>query len=202
MKRSICVYCGSSDGVDPSFVELAYQLGESIGSSNCNLVFGGGLRGLMGAVARGTKAAGGHVTGIIPQFLLDREQGDGDTSLFDEYHVVETMHQRKHMLFDKSDAFVAMPGGLGTLEEIVEIMTWAQLGRHQKPMVFASFKDFWKPMESLLSHMSTAGFIHSASRVEPITVHRVEDVVTAVEAGWSGQAPKQGTQQQDLSDKL
>lgn len=188
MNRSICVYCGSSDGVDPRFLDSAYALGEQIAERGYGLVFGGGLRGLMGAVARGVKSQNGHVTGIIPEFLLDRERGDGDASLFDDYHIVRTMHERKHLLFDKSDAFVALPGGIGTLEEIVEIMTWAQLGHHTKPMIFASIHEFWSPMERLLSHMSTAGFIHSADRMQPITVHKVEDVLPAVEAGWPREA--------------
>ncbi|MCP1198008.1 TIGR00730 family Rossman fold protein [Notoacmeibacter sp. MSK16QG-6] len=184
MNRSICVYCGSSDGADPSFLESAYAVGRQIGEAGYGLVFGGGMRGLMGAVASGAKDSGGHVTGIIPDFLLDRERGDGNPSLFDDYIVVKSMHERKHLLFDRSDAFVALPGGIGTLEEIVEIMTWAQLGRHEKPIVFASFNDFWAPMEKLYSHMGTAGFVHSADRLRPITVTTAEKVLPAVEAGW------------------
>ncbi|OXS99342.1 Rossman fold protein, TIGR00730 family [Notoacmeibacter marinus] len=192
MNRSICVYCGSSDGIDPRFLDSAYALGEQMADRGYGLVFGGGMRGLMGAVAQGVKAKNGHVTGIIPEFLLNREKGDGDASLFDAYHVVQTMHERKHMLFDKSDAFVALPGGIGTLEEIVEIMTWAQLGHHEKPMVFASIQNFWSPMERLLSHMSTAGFIHSADRLQPITVPTVDEILPAIEAGWSETARRKG----------
>jgi uncharacterized protein (TIGR00730 family) len=124
--RNICVYCGSSMGNDPRFGEAADQLGSAIAAAGIRLVFGGGDAGLMGRVARSVLASGGRVTGIIPKFLIKRENALLSAQ---ELIVVDDMHQRKQMMFDRSDAFVALPGGLGTLEELVEQLTWVQLAR-------------------------------------------------------------------------
>lgn len=178
--RSICVYCGSSPGRQPLYVEAGQALGRSIAQAGLRLVYGGGTKGIMGAVADGAMAAGGPVTGIIPRFLMTKERTASDLDRLDELVITEDMHQRKHMMFEKSDAFVALPGGIGTLEEIVEIMTWAQLGRHRKPIVFANLDGFWNPMTALLDHMRAEGFVHTGHLVQPLIVDAVADVVPAI----------------------
>lgn len=178
--RSICVYCGSSPGRGDVYVEAGYALGRSIADAGLRLVYGGGTRGIMGAVARGTIEAGGKVTGIIPRFLMNKEATEAALGRLDDLIVTEDMHERKHTMFEKSDAFVALPGGIGTLEEIVEIMTWAQLGRHRKPIVFANVQGFWDPMLTLLDHMRAEGFVHTGHLVRPVVVDHAEAVVAAV----------------------
>lgn len=178
--RSICVYCGSSTGLDPIYREAGLTLGRSIAQHGIRLIYGGGTRGIMGAVAQGVMEAGGQVTGIIPSFLLDKEASLEKAQELSELIVVEDMHQRKHLMFEKSDGFVTLPGGIGTLEEIVEIMTWAQLGKHRKPMVFANVNNFWQPMLALLDHMRKQGFIHTAHQVQPLIIDRAEDIVPAI----------------------
>src|SRR5262245_13329619 len=136
--RSICVYCGSQPGRDPIYMEAGRALGRAIAENGLRLVYGGGTRGIMGAVASGVLSSGGKVTGIIPEFLMDKEASRHSLGSLSELIVTRDMHERKHKMFEHSDAFVTLPGGIGTLEEIVEIMTWGQLGRHYKPMVFAN----------------------------------------------------------------
>ncbi|TIT61542.1 MAG: TIGR00730 family Rossman fold protein, partial [Mesorhizobium sp.] len=131
--RSICVYCGSSPGRDETYAKAGHLLGRSIAKSGLRLIYGGGTRGIMGAVAEGALRAGGKVTGIIPRFLINREATETALNRLDELVVTDNMHERKHTMFEKSDAFVALPGGIGTVEEIIEIMTWGQLGHHRKP---------------------------------------------------------------------
>lgn len=178
--RSICVHCGSQPGRDASYSAAGKALGEAIAEHGLRLVYGGGTRGVMGAVANGVMSAGGKVTGIIPEFLMDKEATRHALGQLDELIVTKDMHMRKHTMFERSDAFVTLPGGIGTLEEIVEIMTWAQLGRHGKPMVFANINGFWDPMLNLIEHMSEAGFIHTAHRVRPMVIDRAEDIVPAL----------------------
>ncbi len=178
--RSICVYCGSSPGRDEAYLEAGHLLGRSLAHSGIRLVYGGGTKGIMGAVAQGTLKAGGKVMGIIPRFLMNREATESALDRLHELVVTDNMHQRKHKMFERSDAFVALPGGIGTLEEIVEIMTWAQLGRHRKPMVFANIKGFWNPMIDLLQHMREQGFIHTSHLVQPMLIDRVEDIIPAI----------------------
>jgi uncharacterized protein (TIGR00730 family) len=138
----VCVYCGSGPGTDPVFADVADELGAALAREGLGLVYGGGDVGLMGIVARAVLKGGGHVTGIIPDFLKRRENMlDGA----DETIVVPDMHTRKQLMFDKSDAFIALPGGIGTLEELVEQMTWAQLGRHSKPILLVDVEGFWRP---------------------------------------------------------
>jgi uncharacterized protein (TIGR00730 family) len=180
--RSVCVYCGSSSGANGLYVTAGEALGRALGEAGIRLVYGGGTRGVMGAVFRGTRAAGGKVTGIIPRFLMNKEASETSLGALDELIVTEDMHQRKHAMFERSDAFVALPGGIGTLEEIVEIMTWAQLGRHGKPILLANVAGFWDPMLSLLDHMREEGFVHTGHLVRPLVVDRAEDVVAALAA--------------------
>lgn len=135
-------------------------LGQMMAKAGISLVYGGGTTGIMGIIARAVKSNGGEVIGIIPSFLISKEATGEREKLFDKFIVTETMHQRKQLMFDHSDGFLAFPGGIGTLEEIVEIMTWAQLGRHKKPIAFANIEGFWNPMIALLDHMKREGFIH------------------------------------------
>src|SRR5579863_6065505 len=132
--RSVCVYCGSSPGNEARFGEAADALGEALAAEGLGLVYGGGGDGLMGRLARSTLARGGYVTGIIPSFLVRKEHA---LTAAHELIIVEDMHERKRAMFDRADAFVALPGGVGTLEELVEQMTWAQLNRHTKPILIA-----------------------------------------------------------------
>jgi uncharacterized protein (TIGR00730 family) len=178
--RSICVYCGSSTGRDEAYLKAGRLLGRSIAKSGLRLIYGGGTRGVMGAVSEGALQAGGAVSGIIPRFLMGKEATESALGRLSELVVTENMHERKHIMFEKSDAFVALPGGIGTVEEIVEIMTWAQLGHHRKPIVFGNVNGFWKPMMALIEHMSAEGFIHTAQRVQPLLVDDPEAIVAAI----------------------
>jgi uncharacterized protein (TIGR00730 family) len=188
--RSICVYCGSQPGRNPDYMEAGRALGRAIAEHGLRLVYGGGTRGIMGAVSSGVMSAGGRVTGIIPEFLMDKEASKHSLSALTELVVTRDMHERKHKMFEQSDAFVTLPGGIGTLEEIVEIMTWGQLGRHKKPMVFANVNGFWDPMMELMKHMADQGFIHTAHLVKPMVIDRVEDIVPAIIK--AGRAPREG----------
>ncbi|TKT81328.1 TIGR00730 family Rossman fold protein [Aquamicrobium sp. LC103] len=191
--RSVCVYCGSSPGLNDIYMDAGYELGRSIAKAGLGLVYGGGTRGVMGAVARGTAEAGGKVTGIIPRFLMNKEATETALQRLDEVIVTEDMHARKHTMFEKSDAFVALPGGIGTVEEIVEIMTWAQLGRHRKPMVFANIAGFWNPMLHLMDHMKAEGFLHTSHLVRPIVVNEAKEIVAAIlSAAASTDLPSEG----------
>jgi hypothetical protein len=193
--RSVCVYCGSSPGRDEAYVKAGHLLGRSLAKSGLRLIYGGGTKGIMGAVAEGALKAGGKVSGIIPRFLINKEATETALDRLDELLITDNMHERKHRMFEKSDAFVALPGGIGTVEEIVEIMTWAQLGHHRKPIVFANIKGFWDPMLSLIEHMADEGFIHTAHRVKPLVVADPEAIVAAIMvAGSSVDAPTEGVQ--------
>ncbi|WP_353642047.1 TIGR00730 family Rossman fold protein [Mesorhizobium sp. WSM2239] len=178
--RSVCVYCGSSTGRSDVYMKAGHVLGRSIAEAGLRLVYGGGTKGIMGAVADSALRAGGKVTGIIPRFLVNREATEPALGRLDELVITENMHQRKHTMFEKSDAFVALPGGIGTVEEIVEIMTWAQLGHHRKPIVFANINGFWDPMMILIDHMRAEGFVHTSHLVRPLVIGRAEAVVAAL----------------------
>ncbi len=176
--KSICVYCGSGFGDDPVFAENAALLGRLMAEQGINLVYGGGNVGLMGTVAQAVLDHGGYVTGIIPDFLKSRERLLDDVQ---ETIVVPDMHTRKRLMFEKADAFVALPGGIGTLEELVEQMTWAQLGQHTKPILMLSTKSFWKPLLSLIAHMREQGFIRSGRELNYLVAERVEEVIPMLE---------------------
>ena len=199
--RSVCVYCGSSPGRDEAYLEAGHLLGRSIARAGLRLVYGGGTKGIMGAVADGTLKAGGTVMGIIPRFLVTREATEAALQRLNQLVITDNMHERKHRMFEESDAFVALPGGIGTVEEIVEIMTWAQLGHHRKPIVFANVKGFWNPMLALIDHMAGEGFIHTAQRVKPLVVDDPEAIVAAVMASASAdQTPTGG--ESSVIDKM
>jgi uncharacterized protein (TIGR00730 family) len=190
--RSICVYCGSGTGADPAFAAAARTLGRMLADARIGLVYGGGRIGLMGEVARSVLAAGGKVTGIIPEFLKARELMLPEAQ---ELHVVPDMHTRKRMMFEMADAFIALPGGIGTLEELVEQMTWAQLGRHEKPILIANINGFWKPLLSLLAHMRGNGFVRTGLDVRYLVAERIEDalemIITAAERSRVGAEPNE-----------
>jgi uncharacterized protein (TIGR00730 family) len=151
--KAVCVYCGSSNTADPAFLEAAFEIGGDFAKAGLKLVYGGGGVGLMGATARGAHAAGGRVLGIIPEFLRGREQPFDDV----ETVVVTSMHERKMMMFERSDAFVVLPGGIGTLEEIIELLSWRRLDLHRKPIVFHNPNGFWDPLFALLQHTIDQG---------------------------------------------
>ena len=177
--RSICVYCGSGLGSDPVFVEAAAALGRLMAASGIGLVYGGGNIGLMGTVARAVLGGGGQVTGIIPGCLKSRERM---LDAVQETLVVPDMHTRKRLMFERADAFVALPGGIGTLEELVEQMTWAQLGRHTKPILLLSLHGFWQPLLGLFAHMREQGFIRPGLDLSYLVAERAEEVIPMLEA--------------------
>jgi uncharacterized protein (TIGR00730 family) len=177
--RSICVYCGSGPGTDPHFTNDARALGKTMAVRGIRLVYGGGNIGLMGTVARAVIEHGGEVTGIIPEFLKDRELMLAEAQ---ETIVVSDMHTRKRLMFERADAFVALPGGIGTLEELVEQLTWAQLGQHTKPILVLNTLNFWKPLLVLLAHMRDFGFIRPGLEVRYLVAERCEDILPMLDA--------------------
>jgi uncharacterized protein (TIGR00730 family) len=177
--KAICVYCGSGPGSNPKFVESARTFGGILAANNIRLVYGGGSIGLMGAIADSVIDHGGQVTGIIPDFLKAREMMFKRAQ---EIIVTRDMHERKRLMFERADAFVALPGGVGTLEELVEQMTWAQLGRHKKPILMANIDRFWDRLCALLDHMRDMQFIRAGLTVAPLVVDTVEEILPALQA--------------------
>ena len=171
--RKVCVYCGSGPGSDQAFVAAARAFGQILAKSRIGLVYGGGSVGLMGALANAVLDHGGTVTGIMPQFLVDREHALKRGEMI----VTRDMHERKQRMFDHADAFVALPGGVGTLEEVVEQMTWAQLGHHKKPILLANIKQFWEPLCALLDHMQALHFIRAGLELNYLVAEQVEDIL-------------------------
>ncbi len=172
--NALCVYCGSSPGTDPAFVEAAQAFGKILAREGVRLVYGGGSLGLMGALAHAVLAHGGEATGIIPEFLTKRER---PRQIAQELIVTRDMHERKRTMFERADGFVALPGGIGTLEELIEQMTWAQLGRHKKPILIANINGYWDPLLTLIDHMRTQQFMPSSMRVDVLVAKRVEDIL-------------------------
>ncbi len=153
---SVCVYCGSKPGVDPSYAALATEVGQWIGAHGGQLVYGGGRNGLMGIVAESTRAAGGRVVGIIPRALVEREWAHEGC---DELHVVETMHERKRMMMERADAFLALPGGIGTFEELFEAWTWRQLGYHDKPVGILNHQGYYDHLMNFMQQVVSEDFM-------------------------------------------
>ncbi|MEO9969510.1 MAG: TIGR00730 family Rossman fold protein [Hyphomonadaceae bacterium] len=153
--KTICVYCGASNDVQAGYILLAKELGKKLAESGIRLVYGGGGVGLMGACAAAANDAGGDVLGIIPRFLLEKEQ------IFEEveHRIVEDMHTRKQMMFEEADAFIVLPGGIGTLEEAVEVLSWARLSLHNKPLAFLDDDGFWTPFFDMMEHIIEGKFI-------------------------------------------
>jgi uncharacterized protein (TIGR00730 family) len=172
--RNICVYCGSSLGADSRFGEAADALGAAMAAAGVGLVFGGGEDGLMGRIAHAVIGNGGRVTGIIPTFLVKREHA---LMKAQELIVVDDMHQRKQMMFERADAFIALPGGIGTLEELVEQLSWVQLARHKKPVLLADVGGFWRPLLALIAHMHNLGFIREGFDLHYLVAEKIEDAL-------------------------
>ncbi len=174
--KSVCVYCGSAFGNDDAYRAAARDLGQVLAGAGLRLVYGGGGVGLMGETARAVNAAGGRVLGIMPQFLRTRE------ILFDdvETRVVQNMHERKMMMFEESDAFVVLPGGIGTLEEVVELLSWRRLDLHKKPIIFLNTNDFWAPFVALIEHTQKAGFTPDSFTRTYVSVDTVAEVLPAI----------------------
>jgi uncharacterized protein (TIGR00730 family) len=168
-----------------------------LAAAGVGLVYGGGKGGLMGAVAQSVLTHGGHVTGIIPEFLVEREHM---LEAAQELVVVPDMHVRKRLMFERSDAFVALPGGVGTLEELVEQLTWVQLDRHEKPVLIADIARFWRPLLNLLAHMRQYGFIHAASEIRYLVAERVEDILPMLET--AAKTPSLPKRQRALDARL
>ena len=177
--KTICVYCGSGPGSNHRFIEAAIALGKVLAENRIRLVYGGGSIGLMGALATSVLDHGGTVTGIIPDFLTSRENA---LTRVQELIVTPDMHERKRLMFERSDAFVALPGGVGTLEELVEQLTWKQLGRHTKPILLANIDGFWEPLLALLAHMRATQFIRPTLAVDVLKAERVEDILPRLRA--------------------
>jgi len=179
MIKNICVYCGSGRGIKPIYAEAARVLGRSMAEQKIGLVYGGASVGLMGEIARATLEAGGYVTGIQPSNLPAHEV---PLSNVHEFIEVPTLHERKMLMFQRSDAFVALPGGVGTLEELVEQITWVQLGHHRKPILIANIDGYWTPLLRLFDQMRDLGFISSSMNIHFHVADRVEDIIPMLRA--------------------
>ena len=176
---SVCVYCGSSTGTDPRHLVTAAELGRLLARSGVQLVYGGASVGVMGVLADAVLAEGGRAIGVLPRGLFRREVAHPGLT---ELHEVESMHERKQLMFDLADAFVALPGGLGTLEELAEVTTWAQLGIHHKPIAVLDVAGFWRPLLDFLDSLVVEGFLPETSRQLILQVDRVEDMLPALAA--------------------
>lgn len=172
--HNICIYCGSGDGINPIYKQAAKDVGAQVAKNKIGLVYGGGSTGLMGAAASSALSHGGHVTGIIPEFLKTREDMLEDCT---ELIVTKDMHDRKMLFFEKSDAFIALPGGIGTLEELVEMMTWKQLGRHKKKVLIANINGFWDPLIALISQMQEETFIRQGMEVDFLIANEIDEIM-------------------------
>jgi len=173
--RHLCVYCGSGPGRNPAYMAAAKVLGNAMADQGIGLVYGGGSLGLMGEVARSVIAGGGHVVGIIPEFLVNKERMLTEVN---ELIVTASMHERKMTMFERSDGFAALPGGLGTLEELVEISTWAQLDRHAKPIILCDIDNYWAPLITLVDHMRQEKFIREGLELKLDVVKSAAEVVS------------------------
>jgi uncharacterized protein (TIGR00730 family) len=197
--RTVCVYCGSGPGTNPRFMEAAKALGKVFAENDVRLVYGGGSIGMMGAVASSVLDHGGRVTGIIPDFLTTRENA---LTRVQELIVTPDMHERKRLMFEHSDAFVAMPGGVGTLEELVEQLTWKQLGRHAKPVLLANIDGFWEPLLALFTHMRSTEFIRPSLSFDILKAERVEDILPQLRAAAAVAAEGEKEMVPEIARKL
>jgi uncharacterized protein (TIGR00730 family) len=197
--NAICVYCGSSPGTDPAFAEAARDFGKIIAGNGIRLIYGGGSIGLMGALATSVIEHGGAVTGIIPEFLTAKER---PRRLARDLIITRNMHERKWKMFELADAFVALPGGIGTLEELVEQLTWLQLGRHRKPVLLANINNFWGPLIEIIDHMRALGFIHSERQFNYLIADRVEDVIPKLSAYWAAVQPELTAEEKEVIERL
>ena len=194
--KRICVYCGSNPGHDARFRAAARRLGENLAANRVGLVFGGGSAGLMGVIARSVRAHGGEVVGVIPKFL------EGPERIFreaDEIVITADMHERKRVMFERADAFVALPGGIGTLEELIEQLTWVQLGVHRKPVLIANIAGFWGPLLAMLDHLRDGGFLPNEWGIDYLVAQDVEDILPMLQAA----AARIGEEEkQDMTERV
>ena len=177
--QRICVFCGTGEGVNPALKQGATLLGEAMARANIGLVYGASNLGLMGEVAYRVLAGGGHVTGVIPQFLVEHPL----VELIDEVqeHIVtRTMHERKQKMFELADAFVALPGGVGTAEEVIEQITWSQLKHHHKPIILANIEGYWEPLVHMFDHMRAEGFVREGLELNYVMVDKAEDIIPTI----------------------
>ena len=186
--QSVCVFCGSSTGTDPAYAEAARSLGRTLAEANVRLVFGGGHVGLMGIISNAVIDAGGEAIGVIPHFLVERELAHDGLS---DLRIVDTMHERKAMMSDLSEGFIALPGGTGTLEEFFEVLTWAQLGEHRKPCGLLNVAGYYAPLITIFDHMVHKGFLSAFNRSivlvesEPAAlIQRLEDYEPPAKTKW------------------
>ncbi|HPD82339.1 MAG: TIGR00730 family Rossman fold protein [Alphaproteobacteria bacterium] len=175
--QNVCVYCGSSSKVDDKYKNAAKKMGHLIAEQGWGVVYGGGRVGLMGLVADGALEKGASVIGIIPEHIQEREVQHTDLT---ELHVVDTMHVRKQMMVDKSQAFIILPGGLGTLDELFELLTWKQLGLHDKPIVIVNIDGYWEKLLETINHIAGESFMRKEDKGLFVSVDRVEDVAAAI----------------------
>ncbi len=179
--KNICVYCGAGTGAHPAYSEAARTLGRAMAEAGIGLVYGGASVGLMGEIAKAVLDAGGNVTGIRPPDLPVHEL---PLDKIQELIQVQTLHERKMMMFERSDAFVALPGGVGTLEELVEQITWVQLGHHSKPVLIANINNYWNPLIELFEQMRDLGFISSNLGLNYLVAQRVEQILPLLQASY------------------
>jgi uncharacterized protein (TIGR00730 family) len=177
--RRICVYCGRHSGNDPAFATGAQELGRTLAQNRIGLVYGGGSLGLMGALARSTHEHGGEIIAVIPQFLQAPEQV---FALANEIIITGDMHERKRIMFDRADAFIALPGGIGTLEELLEQLTWAALGHHKKPVVLANVGGYWGALRAVFALMAEAGFSTAESALPYTVCDAITDIIPTLQA--------------------
>jgi uncharacterized protein (TIGR00730 family) len=175
---SVCVFCGSNGGADPAYLASAQAVGGGLAQRGIRIVYGGGRVGLMGALADAARAAGGEVVGVMPQALVDREIGH---SGIDDLRIVDTMHERKALMVELADAFIALPGGIGTLEELFEVYTWAQLGIHAKPLALLDVAGYYEPLAAFLDHAVAQRFLRAESRAMLSVADSLEGVLEAFE---------------------
>ena len=197
--NTVCVYCGSGAGTNPRFIESARELGRALAENGIRLVYGGGSVGMMGAVATSVLDHGGTVTGIIPGFLTAKENA---LKRVQEMIVTPDMHERKRLMFEHADAFVALPGGIGTLEELVEQLTWQQLGRHSKPVLLANIDGFWEPLLELIAHMRATQFIRANLSVDILKAERVEDILPRLQAAAASAAEGTAAMEPEIARRL
>jgi uncharacterized protein (TIGR00730 family) len=197
--RRICVYCGSSAGHDPAFTAAARQFGQALAGNGIGLVYGGGSTGLMGTLAQAVHDKGGKILGVIPEFLKQREL------LFEnaqEVIVTRDMHERKRIMFERADAFVALPGGIGTLEELVEQLTWAQLGHHTKPILLANINAYWQPLLAIFAKMEACRFIHNPRALRFHVCDAVDDILPTLRAAVAQEAEPETAETEALIERM
>jgi len=181
--RNICLYCGARSGRNPDYARQARAVGQALARAGYGVVYGAGDLGLMGEAARAAQSAGARITGFIPRHLHDLEVGKQDIHAL---IVTETMHERKKLMLGNSDAVVALPGGPGTLDELVEVLTWRHLGLHAKPCILVNTGDYWGPLLALIDHMISEGFVGEKFRAYLTVVESVDELIAALGQALSG----------------